>query len=101
MMNLGKKESASPRQGKEIKAEKSHPAIKTEVVDNGLPDVTALGFEEGEDFDEETEGLLADQEGTEYYCDAGFRIKQVSDPVILNYTLESLFSIHDEIELGS
>lgn len=49
--------------------------------------------DEDEDFDGEAEGILADAEGIPFYSDAGFRIRRVTEPMIVQRTLGDLYSM--------
>lgn len=69
--------------------EDTSPVIKRELLEKELPLTRIDEAEEG--FDEETEGIVADQEGVEYYYDASFKIKQVSAPTIVMRTLNDLY----------
>jgi|HubBroStandDraft_6_1064221.scaffolds.fasta_scaffold3735061_1 hypothetical protein len=73
-----------------ITREEASPVIKRELSEEELPLTRVDEAEEG--LDEETEGILADEEGVEYYCDAAFKIKQVSEPTIVMRTLNDLYS---------
>jgi hypothetical protein len=72
-----------------IRHEETSPVIKKELSEEELPLSRVDEAEEG--FDEETEGILADEEGVEYYCDDSFKIKQVSTPTIVMRTINDLY----------
>jgi hypothetical protein len=72
-----------------IRHEIASQAIKKELSEAELPLSRVEEADEG--FDEETEGILADEEGVEYYCDDSFKIKQVSAPTIVMRTINDLY----------
>ncbi|KFY35556.1 hypothetical protein V494_05816 [Pseudogymnoascus sp. VKM F-4513 (FW-928)] len=61
--------------------------VKTEMEDNPIANNDDDDFV---DVDDEAEGLLADAEGVAVYSDAGFKIRQVASPFIVQRTLGNL-----------
>jgi hypothetical protein len=89
-VNLRTSTGVAGRHEQLIRHEEASPVIKKELSEE---DVTLSRVDEAEEgFDEETEGILADEEGVEYYCDDSFKIKQVSAPTIVMRTIKDLYS---------
>ncbi|KAI9733220.1 MAG: hypothetical protein M1818_007338 [Claussenomyces sp. TS43310] len=58
--------------------------VKDEPVDDDSLDLDApQAIADGDDFDDDDDGILEDTGGTRYYQDAGFKIKQVVHPTIV------------------
>lgn len=66
--------------------------VKTEESDTPDLAIPPAQPQSDDEFDEEGEGILADHEGVEYYEDAGFKIKQVPSPTIVQRSLNDLYS---------
>lgn len=89
VLNPSTSTSISPSSGRQSTRHEDSRIIKMEPVEDGR---LQTRVDEAEEFGEESEGILADVEGVEYYCDAAFKIKQVSAPLIVQRTLGDLFS---------
>lgn len=67
--------------------------IKNEPTDN-QPDLDApQALANGDDFEDEDEGILEDTAGTRYFQDAGFKIKQVVQPTIVQRSIGDLYGM--------
>ncbi len=89
-------ENIKPSQGMSSPTSSDYkPFIKNEEAADESSQAIPSGIDAADDnFDAELEEFIEDEEGSTYYSDAGFRIKQVPEARLRLCGLGELYSMH-------